>query len=105
MKALFLFLIFLPTWLAAQRVDTIKIGSGGGFSGQTVSYCIHHKKITKITQSPGAPPKVSPAEKLNSSQFHLLKKGAAAKDILLSKQTSGSVDELLLRMEFKTNVH
>lgn len=45
------------------------------------------------------------AKRVDSLQKYLLKKGASAKDLLLTKQSTGNPDELQLKMEFKSNVH
>jgi hypothetical protein len=45
------------------------------------------------------------SDRIDKLRAYLLKKGASSKDLLLSKQSPGNSDEVLLRMEFKTNVH
>lgn len=45
------------------------------------------------------------SKRVDTLRQYLLKKGAAAQDIQVSKQAAGVVDEVLLKMEFKANVH
>jgi hypothetical protein len=76
LKALIFPFLFFSCYLWAQSIDSVRVGTAGGFSGQATSYLIHHHKINKTVGFSGTPPTVSPFEKLSYKQFHTVKKGA-----------------------------
>lgn len=46
---LFLLIIFLPTILFAQQIDSVVVGNGGGFTGQNTIYSISKNLVKKRT--------------------------------------------------------
>ncbi len=74
---LFLFFGFLRSPLSAQPIDSVKVGNGGGFTGQSTVFTWHKKEMARGSER-GTLGSTLEKATLSCKQSHALKKKANA---------------------------